>query len=87
MTIYKKLMYRSLHRGCKETDIIIGNFAQDYLATFNEEELAEFERILEQPDNDIFDWLTGKTKVPAEMEGTVMTKLLNYDIPKSLNDL
>ncbi|MGL9725875.1 MAG: succinate dehydrogenase assembly factor 2, partial [Wolbachia sp.] len=27
----RKLMYRSWHRGCKETDILLGYFALQYI--------------------------------------------------------
>lgn len=60
-TLVKKLLYRSIHRGCKETDIIIGNFAKQYIHTMNTQELKDFEIILEQSDSDIYDWCLGKT--------------------------
>lgn len=59
-THMKKLRYRSWHRGCKETDIVLGSFAEQHLETLTASELALYERFLNENDVDIWDWLTGK---------------------------
>mgnify|MGYP000976101311 CR=1 FL=1 len=61
----KRLRFRSGHRGCKETDIVLGGFAEAGLAALSEPMLALYEKLLEENDNDIWDWLTGK---PAPQE-------------------
>lgn len=76
----KKLMYQSWYRGCKETDRIIGTFAKLYLNDFNDDELNEWETILEESDNDLFDWLTGKAPVPEKYaKSEVMQRLTAFD--------
>lgn len=56
----KRLTYRSWHRGCKETDIILGHFADSQLPAFDDAQLALFEAFLEEEDADIWKWLTGE---------------------------
>lgn len=56
----KRLTYRSWHRGCKETDLILGRFADTHLAKASPELLDAFERLLDESDADIWNWLTGK---------------------------
>lgn len=56
----KRMSYRSWHRGCKETDIILGHFADHHLATLSDDALDLFERFLEEQDADIWKWLTGE---------------------------
>lgn len=51
----KKILFRSLHRGCKETDIVLGQFAENHLAALDAQELDAFEALLDEPDWDIWD--------------------------------
>ncbi len=74
----KKLLYRSRNRGCKETDLLLGRFAENTLPNMTTEELGLFATILEQNDADIYDWATGKTKPPKALHSVVMNKLLNF---------
>ena len=37
--LIKKLLYRSIHRGCKETDILLGNFAIARTESFDDSKL------------------------------------------------
>jgi antitoxin CptB len=76
----KQLMYRSFNRGCKETDLILGNFAKENLLDFNEEELNFFSQILAEPDLDIYDYLTNKQIIPQRLNNSVMKKLQEYKL-------
>lgn len=75
----KKLLYQSCNRGCKETDLIIGQFAKCSLEKMTDAELQIFNQILQLPDADIYDWYTNKRPVPKENESTIMTQILNFD--------
>lgn len=58
----RKIRYRSWHRGCKETDVILGNFADKALHMLDAgEELALYEALLDEQDVDIWNWMTDKT--------------------------
>lgn len=76
----KRLMFRSTHRGCKEMDIILGRFAETHLRGLDEAELTQFEAILEEHDADIYDWISGKSPLPADMDTPVMRRLLAFDV-------
>ncbi len=71
-------MYRATHRGTKEADRLMGGFAGEYLAQLNANELAEFERVLDESDVDLMNWLTGKEDIPADRQGGLMDRLLSY---------
>lgn len=62
----KKLLWRANHRGTKEMDILLGNFAKQHLATMPQTRLDEFEAIIAMPDALLTDWLTGKEPIPDE---------------------
>jgi antitoxin CptB len=58
----RRIRYRSWHRGCKETDEILGNFADKALRSLKTAaELDLYEALLEEQDINIWNWLTDKT--------------------------
>ena len=61
-TLIKQLLYRSIHRGCKETDFLIGKFAEAKLGEIKN--LEQFGKFLEEDDTKIYDWLLDKEEVP-----------------------
>lgn len=76
--LLKKLLYQSCNRGCRETDLIIGEFAKQNLDSMNNEALELFSQILQLPDTDIYDWYTKKKPVPREIINQVLINLLNF---------
>jgi antitoxin CptB len=56
----KRLRYRSWHRGWKETDLILGQFADDNLSKMEADTIDIYEQLLDENDADIWDWLVGK---------------------------
>ena len=76
----KRLLYRSVYRGNKENDVVLGQFARAHIAEFNLEELEQYERLLSAPDNDIYDWVSGKAAVPPEADTPVLRKLLAFRV-------
>jgi antitoxin CptB len=60
----RRIRYRSWHRGCKETDVIMGNFADKALQTLNiNTELPLYEALLDEQDVDIWNWITDKIEL------------------------
>ena len=60
----KRLTYRSLHRGCKETDLVLGTYCTQQIAALDDAELTLFEAFLDEDDADIWAWLTEKKPCP-----------------------
>ncbi len=54
----KRILYQSWHRGCKETDVVLGPFAEIFLPDCSEAELAAFVALLDEDDWDIWHWIT-----------------------------
>ncbi len=78
----KRLLYRAWHRGTREADLFLGAFAEAHLADFDRDKLDAFEALLEVPDADLFDWITGRAAPPPESDGEVARLLLafRYDL-------
>jgi antitoxin CptB len=62
----RRLLFRSTHRGTFENDLMIGGFVRANLGLFTEAELDAMEVVLELPDVDLADWLTGRREIPPE---------------------
>ena len=60
-----RLIYRSWHRGTKELDLILGNFISDNINQLSEDEITEFEALLNSEDPDIYKWIV-KFEVPND---------------------
>jgi antitoxin CptB len=60
----KRLTYRSLHRGCKETDLVLGTYCTRMIEGLSDDELVLFEAFLDEDDAEIWAWLTEKTPCP-----------------------
>ncbi|MEW5684242.1 MAG: succinate dehydrogenase assembly factor 2 [Pseudomonadota bacterium] len=71
----KKLKLRAWRRGFREADLILGPFADEHVSTFTNAELDWFEELLEQPDQDLYDWILERAPTPPELDGPLMNKL------------
>ncbi|HVJ52458.1 MAG TPA: succinate dehydrogenase assembly factor 2 [Aliidongia sp.] len=74
----KRLLFRSWHRGTREADLLLGSFADRYLAEFSAGELDTYERLLEENDADLWDWLTGQAPPPAEHDSSVLKRIQSF---------
>ncbi len=74
----KRLLFRSWHRGTKETDLLLGSFAERHLAEFSVGQLDRYEMLLECSDVDLYDWVTGRHPPPPDRESDVLQLLMNF---------
>lgn len=54
-------------RGMLELDVLLGNFLQEKYLSLNQEKQSFFEKFLENNDQDLFVWLSGRT-IPEDQE-------------------
>ena len=74
----KRLRFRSWHRGTRESDLLLGSFADLHVAAFDEGQLDRFAALIENNDPDIYNWMTGREPVPAEHDNDVMRLLREH---------
>ena len=74
----KQLRYRSWHRGTREADLLLGRFADAHLAGMDEVHLGRFAALLDVPDPDLVDWLTGRQPRPEGHDNDVAALLCRF---------
>ena len=67
----KRLKMRSMRRGIKEMDLILKNFADSNLNLMSELELENFENLLLENDQDLYQWSTGQVDPKREFVGLI----------------
>lgn len=60
----RRLAMRSMRRGMREMDLILSDFAGRELATLSDGDLALYDALLEEPDQDLLLWVTGAQAAP-----------------------
>ena len=71
----RRLLFRATHRGTYENDILLGGFVREQIDTLNESDLVRLEEILELPDNDLADWLTGRRPIPSDKDTPLLRRI------------
>ncbi len=78
----KRLIFRSWHRGTREMDLIMGSFAETHVPGMSLADLDRFEELLNTPDPDVYDWVSGQKPIPANINNQVLEQLLKHDYAK-----
>ncbi len=60
-----------MRRGIKEMDIILTRYADLRLAAMDAGQLDEFEALLAENDQDLYQWVTGQVAPPPAFTGLV----------------
>jgi antitoxin CptB len=68
----RRLLFRATHRGTHETDLLIGGFVQARITFMSDAEMDALEEIMELPDVDLADWLTGRFPIPPEVDSPML---------------
>ncbi|GIY05284.1 succinate dehydrogenase assembly factor 2, mitochondrial [Caerostris darwini] len=82
-----RLLYQSRKRGMLENGLILSTFAGKYLNSFNPEQLALYDKLINIPSNDwdLYYWATGVKSTPPEFENEIM-ELLKRHVKNELKE-
>jgi antitoxin CptB len=61
-------------------DLIMGSFADQNVPGFAEAELQAYENLLETPDPDLYNWIAGVEKPPANLVDAMLERFLSHKI-------
>lgn len=69
----KRLQMRSMRRGIKEMDLILGGFARAGLAGMDDATLTLYDQLLNENDHDLYQWVAGQEDAPAAYADLIAT--------------
>ena len=73
----KEIIYRSMHRGFKEMDLLLGNFVKKYINKLSNIELRDLEKLLIIEDEVIYNWyfeINSNNNIPNTKISTMLKK-------------
>ena len=76
----KQIIYRSMHRGSKEMDLLLGNFVKKHVDELNETELDDLNKLLCIEDEVIYKWYFEKNLDKSIPATAVSVKLKNFKL-------
>lgn len=56
-------------------DLILGRFANQEIESLTDDELDQYERLLEVQDADLLSWVTGTSPIPLAFDTPILTKI------------
>jgi len=71
----RRLIFRAQHRGTFENDLLLGDFVKAEIAAMPPEDLNILETILEYPDPELADWLTGRQPIPPYADTPMLRRI------------
>ncbi|MGV6820661.1 MAG: FAD assembly factor SdhE [Parvularcula sp.] len=80
----KRLIYRAMHRGFKEADLIIGRFAEAHVPDMTAPQCAEFEALLEVPDQVLYGWIVGREPLSDPKWSGIIGQIQSFDVAGTL---
>ena len=75
----KKLIYRSKYTGTKETDILLGSFAEKHLANLSDDKLLIYEKLLDSGDPRIWRLSIDIEQTNSEKEDTIISLIKEFE--------
>ena len=77
-TRIKQLRFRAWRRGFREHDFLMGTYADQTLEALSDDELNQFDALLNQQDWDVYYWIIGQREAPEEFKGKVLNDLQSF---------
>jgi len=74
----KQIIYRSMHRGTKEMDLLLGNFVKKHIDELNDSELEDLAKLLFIEDEVIYKWYFKKNSDEHIPKTKVSIMLKNF---------
>ena len=76
----KQIIYRSMHRGFKEMDLLLGKFVNNHINDFNHSELNDLSKLLSIEDEVLYKWYFKKHYNKDIEKIKLSTKLRNFKL-------
>jgi antitoxin CptB len=77
----RRIRVRAWRRGLREMDLLLGGFADAGVDALSAAELAQFEALLEAPDDEAFRWFCAGA-APAPYDTPLFAKILAFHMER-----
>lgn len=81
----KRLIFQSAHRGTKENDLLLGDFARKRVADLTEAQVERFEALLDEDDGLLFDIIVGNRPPPPHLDHDLMAAIIDFNADRRTN--
>lgn len=75
---YRRLAWQC-RRGIKEVEVVLVPFFEQHFMNLSEEDQVRFEKLLEEQDVDLFEWVTTRT-LPEQPDLNRMMKMVLFGV-------
>jgi antitoxin CptB len=76
----KRLVHRSRYRGCREADIVFGQFADAHVKTMDASALDRYEALMDESDQDLLAWLMGREPIPERHDHDIFEMIRQFNV-------
>jgi antitoxin CptB len=76
----KKILYRSIHRGFKEMDLLLGSFVKKNIEKFDNKDLDDLDKLLSIEDEIIYKWYFNKKNDVRLVKSNVSEMLRKFKL-------
>lgn len=76
----RKVLFRAWHRGMREMDYVLGTFTNAEIENLDEQELDQFEELMQEPDPEMYKWLSGSVPVPAAWDVPIVNRIRKFHL-------
>ena len=83
----RRALFRAWHRGTREMDLLLGPFADAHIAPLGDHDLADFEALMEVPDDELYTWIVGR--VPAvrrQLRNAALSRRSSHSMPEARHE-
>ena len=77
-TRLRRLVYQSSYTGMKETDLLLGRFAKLHLHGLPDDELGQYEALLDAGDDRIYAWVVAGEPAPQMHDNHVLDLIKEF---------
>ena len=77
-TRLRRLVYQSSYTGMKETDFLLGRFAKLHLHGLTDDELGQYEALLDAGDDRIYAWVVAGEPAPQMHDNRVLDLIKEF---------
>ncbi len=74
----RRALFHAWHRGTREMDLLLGPFADARIDSLTDEQMDQFEALMDVSDRELYAWLAGSEPVTSAHDNGVYRALAGF---------